>query len=416
MRSRSFSKNQHAANGGNGASAKGNGGEEGREGRRSGYTLLKRLAPPLVLGVGYALLGVLLLPHQPGMPAYQIGLPSPAKLIASRNFEIADNDRTLALRQKALEEVIPVFREDPEAARKARDKIDYWFMAAQAVTQNPEIPAEQRRQRLAETIRLSPEEHGATVDLLLSYSNYSLLQETLKGILNQTLQNGVVPSHEDWARIQRRLQDGIDVVDTQGNVARRMKAESILDTEQARQKLRRLVAERFNKPLEDEQPRQLAGALLDLVLSPNLVPHESLQQERERAARQGVPSLHGPGCRQVRSADQAGHPVRQVGGGRRALLPAWGWAVIPCACCGATAGTRWVEHPLHDDALPLCTLCHGVDLLAALEDLPPSHHKAARAAARALNALVDAQGVSVRDAFDAALLGDAPPSGTYDAM
>ncbi len=291
MRSRSFPKNQQAANGGNAATAKGNGTEESREGKRSGYTLLKRLTPPLVLGVGYALLAALLLPHQPGMPAYEIGLPSPAKLIASRNFKIADNDHTLALRQEALEKVIPVFREDPEAIRNARDKIDRWFKAAQAVTQNPEIPAEQRRQRLAETIQLSPEEQGATVDLLLSYSNYGLLQETLKSILTETLQNGVVPSQEDWAGIQRRLKDGIDVADAQGNVARRMEVESILDTEQARQKLRNLVAARFNKQQEDKQPRQLADALVDLVLSPNLVPHETLQQERERLARQSVPEV-----------------------------------------------------------------------------------------------------------------------------
>jgi hypothetical protein len=77
---------------------------------------------------------------------------------------------------------------------------------------------------------------------------------------------------------------------------------------------------------------------------------------------------------------------------------------------------QWVDHPLEDDPVPLCTLCQGADLLTALEQLPPSHHLAARAAARVVNALVDAQGESTRSSFDALLVGVEPPSGTYDAM
>ena len=90
--------------------------------------------------------------------------------------------------------------------------------------------------------------------------------------------------------------------------------------------------------------------------------------------------------------------------------------MIPCSCCGATSETDWIDHPLAEGAVPLCALCQGADLLAVIDRLPPSHHLAARAAARVVNALVDAQGKNIREAFNAALMGIEPPTGTYDSM
>ncbi|HEQ60538.1 MAG TPA: hypothetical protein ENN74_02905, partial [Firmicutes bacterium] len=287
MRARSSDQKRRRPNSGT-ASSKGNGGEESREGKssrngRSSSSRLVRLAPVLVLGVGYLLLvALLLLPLRPMMPEYVVGHPAPAKLVARRAFQILDSERTQALRQQAAEEAIPVFEERLEVVEEVSGDVDQLFKAAQVLSSESGLSAEERQQRLANETRLNFPEDAETLDLLLRYRSYDLLQKTIQELLGRILKNGVVPTPEDWSEIQRHSQEGMDVVDSEGRVARKMQVSSVLDVASARQEFRRLIAERFNKPEEDEAPRRLAGSLGDRLIEPTLVPHVALWQERRQ--------------------------------------------------------------------------------------------------------------------------------------
>jgi len=294
MKARSSAQKRHRLNGGTGSS-KGNGGEESREGKssrngRSSSGRLARLAPVLVLGVGYLLLvALLLLRLRPMMPEYVVGHPAPAKLVARRAFEIPDPERTHALRQQAAQKAIPVFEERPGVVQAARERLDQLFKAAQILSLESGLSAEERRQRLAEAVDLDPLEPKETLDLLLQYRNYTLLQNTVEELLTQILKDGVVPTHEDWIEVQRHAREGIDLVDAEGRVTRKMQVDAVLDVAAARQEFRRLIAERFNKPEEDEAPRSLAGSLGDRLIEPTLVPSTALWQERRQQEMDKVP-------------------------------------------------------------------------------------------------------------------------------
>lgn len=89
---------------------------------------------------------------------------------------------------------------------------------------------------------------------------------------------------------------------------------------------------------------------------------------------------------------------------------------MPCSCCGYVTDCSWLDHPMQEDAVPVCGLCAGVDLIGVLVDLPTSQHAGARALMRLANAMADAHGVAYRESLLAALLGSGPASGTYEAM
>lgn len=246
---------------------------------------LNKMTPLLVLFVGYALLLVLYLPR-PGstVPDITIGRPSPVKLVAPRDLVILDHERTNQLRKKAAEGVIPVFTEHTQVQNASLEKVDAFFRMAQELALNTEISTALRRERLAALLNIPVEENAATLDLLLQYSRYSLLQDTLKNNLRQVYQNGVVPSADAWTVIQQHLVDGIHIVDEQNEMARRLNVEPILDMEGARQYLTRLIQQQFSKPIEDEGPRQLANFIIQLTLEPNLVLSEELWQEQRLIA------------------------------------------------------------------------------------------------------------------------------------
>ncbi len=74
------------------------------------------------------------------------------------------------------------------------------------------------------------------------------------------------------------------MVDAQGEMALRAVVESIRTLEEAREHLQKQISIQFNKPTEDAGPRQLAVALGNLVLTPNLAPNEPLWMQRRQEA------------------------------------------------------------------------------------------------------------------------------------
>lgn len=272
--------------------------EEGKESVRSGAKVVQRsargLLSLLVAGVAYVLLLVLLLPRaEHEVMKLTLGRPSPIKLVAPRDFKLPDREKTLAAREKAALQAVPVLDEIPSVADGATRQVNLLFEKAQSIRTTPGLSSDEQQERLADATGLSVGEHREVLKGLLEYSNYDLLRKSLTQDLNQIYANDIVSSAEDLALVRRHLQEGIDVVDARGEMARRpgVRIKSILDVESARQQLRRQLAKQFTKPDEDRAPRELGVALGDLVIGPSLEISETRWNKRRSALMKKVPDI-----------------------------------------------------------------------------------------------------------------------------
>lgn len=270
------------------------GGDVERTSERFGQNLRRtfvRLTPALILLAGYVLIVALMLQlPKDEAPPVEVGKPSPARIVAPRNLLIPDHARTEMLRREAAEKVIPVLDSEDWADDEALRRIDQFFGAAQAVADASEPVPAVRLAKLAEAAGLPLEGNEQTLEHLLAYSRYQLLQKTLKEDLALLYGDGIVPEAQDKQTILQHRQKGVYVVDAQGEMALRAGVESIRTLEEAREHLQKQIGLQFNKPQDDAGPRQLAIALGQLVLIPNLTPNEPLwRQRRQEAANEITP-------------------------------------------------------------------------------------------------------------------------------
>ncbi len=292
MRSRQAARN--GGPGGRGATPPRPGGDEERPGGRFGQNLRRtfaRLTPALILLAGYVLIAALMLqlPRRE-MAAVEVGKPSPARIVAPNNLLIPDHERTEALRREAAEKVIPVLNSEDLADDEALRRIDLFFGAAQTVADASEPIHSERLAKLAEATGLPLQGNEQTLEQLLTYSRYQLLQTALKEDLTLLFGDGIVSSAEDKQMILQHRQKGVYVVDAQGEMALRAGVESIRTLEEAREHLQKQIGIQFNKPVEDAGPRLLAVALGNLVLTSNLTPNEPVwMQRRQEAANEITP-------------------------------------------------------------------------------------------------------------------------------